>query len=105
MARDRDRYSEDDVETRRPTGGMPVAVIVAGVAIVLVIVAGLAVTALVVFRSAQRAGPDGSDPVTEAKGLADPGPPVVAVPTAGRHVAQLVFAGGEHGATALGELL
>src|SRR5262245_3203393 len=114
MPRDRDFDHDDDREVPPSRGGMPVVLLVAGIAIALVIVAGLGAAAMFVLR------PIPSDPAPTAPEVtADPnpgglnvqllrpepprvpGPPVVAVPTAGRSVNNLVFGGDEYGVTGL----
>jgi hypothetical protein len=115
MPRDRRFEYEDDDRDRPPAsrGGGAVVLLVAGIVIALVIVAGLGAAAIFVLR------PVPSDPAPVAEAVAEPnpgglniqiakpepprvpGPPVVAVPTAGRSVNQLVFGGDEYGATGL----
>ena len=115
MPRDR-RFEYEDDDRDRPhsgRGGGAVVLLVAGVVIALVIVAGLGAAAIFVLR------PVPSDPAPVAEAVAEPnpgglniqiakpepprvpGPPVVAVPTAGRSVNHLVFGGDEFGATGL----
>src|SRR5262245_61261199 len=115
MPRDR-HFDDEDDDRERPhpsRGGTSVVLLVAGFVIALVIVAGLGAAAIFVLR------PVPSDPAPVAEAVAEPvpggpniqiakpdpprvpGPPVVAVPSAGRSVNYLVFGGDEFGATGL----
>jgi len=113
----RDRYfdnEDDDRDRPRPARvGSSVVLLVAGIAIALVIVAGLGAAAIFVLSPVPSAPPPVAEMVPDANpgGLniqiakpeppPDPGAAVVAVPSAGRSVTQLVFGGDAKGATAL----
>jgi hypothetical protein len=108
--RDRDDFDDDRPRRRgadRTSGsGLRIALILIGGATIVIVLAGLAAAAFFAFRTPRLEGPQTPDaPVTDIgpvpRLVVEPGPPLVPVPTAGRSVNQLVFAGGENGSTAL----
>src|SRR5262245_57766434 len=104
--RRRRRDDRDDDRPPRRGGGLPMVLILIGGATILVILAGLAAAAFFAFRTPRPEGPETPQaPVPDIgpapRLVVEPGRHLVPVPTAGRSVNQLVFAGGESGSTAL----